>query len=251
VARRFAERIDGHGARVPDGNGGGSLHLPTALAESAAGKSPVAAPGFRQAADQMPRVVPRWRGRHKDDDDDDDDDFSRLSIAFPRLRRTAPSWPGALRLIADGAGTSRVRLAASVDDASAVDERRERLGFVTRAVARAAAKYAVTKAVKDRKGEVAGTIAELGANLLERADVRSWHLLPQELELIRLRVPPGTRVLWLEVGSGTTARQLQIPNVAVKAGSVTIVPVRIWRDSQLGTVPTDTVLSECVMLECR
>jgi hypothetical protein len=123
--------------------------------------------------------------------------------------------------------------------------------MVTRAVARAAAKYAVSKTVKDKKGEVAGSIAELGANLLERADVRSWHLLPQELELIRLRVRPGTRTLWLELGSGATARQLQIPEVAVKAGEVTIAPVRIWRDSQLGIVPADTGQSECVMLECR
>jgi hypothetical protein len=43
-----------------------------------------------------------------------------------------------------------------------------------RALARAVAKYA---AAKDRKGEVAGELANLGTVLLERADVRSWHLL--------------------------------------------------------------------------
>jgi hypothetical protein len=245
VARRFAQRIDGHEERIPSA-ATGPLLVPATASQDAVEVSPGATSGFRQPADQLPRIVPR-RHRHRDDDDD----FSQLSIAFPRLRRTAPSWPGELRLIADGASTPKVRLAASVDDASAVDERRERLGFVMRAVARAATKYAVTRAVKDEKGEVAGTIAELGANLLERADVRSWHLLPQRLELIRLRMPPGRRVLWLEVGGGSTARQLQIPNVAVKAGGVTIVPVRIWRDAQLGTVSTDTVPSGCVLLECR
>jgi hypothetical protein len=244
VARRVSERIDEPGGgRRADSRCGGSRGLDVS-------GSPVSVKVRKAVLDDaacLAREQSERRHRHHDDDDDD----GRLTIAFAALRRTIDPWRGPVRVITDGAGTPALRLAASVDDASAADERRERLGMVTRAVARAATKYAVARTVKEKKGAVAGTIAELGGNLMERADVRSWHLLPQELELIRLRVRPGTRLLWLEVGSGRSARQLQIPNVAVKAGAVTIVPVRIWRDSQLVIVPPDNDPSECVMLECR
>jgi hypothetical protein len=244
VARRFAERIEGVEAPAAPTADPAPARAP--LPASAMAFAPRAAIAMARQAESVPRMSPRRRVREHDDDDD-----SRLSIAFPRLQRTARAWPGALRLIADGAGTPEVRVTASVDAAALADERRERLGLVTRAVARAAVKYAVTKAVKDKKGEVAGTVAQLGANLLERADVRSWHLLPQELELLRLRVPPGSRVLWLEVGSGEAARQIQIPNVEVTAGRVTIVPIRLWPGSRLERVPTEIGASECVMLDCR
>jgi hypothetical protein len=58
-------------------------------------------------------------------------------------------------------------------------------------------------------------------------------------------------VLWLEVGTGGGVRQLRIPDVAVKAGSVTLVPVRLWRDTQMTSVPAGGAASECVVLECR
>lgn len=183
--------------------------------------------------------------------DDDDDGARILSIAFPMLRRSAPSWPGALQLTTDGAVTTIGRLAASVDDASRVDERRDRLGTVTRAVARAAAKYAITKAVEDNTGGVAGKLTELGANLLERGDVRSWHVLPQELELIRLRVKPGTRALTLEVGTGEGRRQLRISDVHVLAGTVAIVPVRLWRNTQLESDSSQVALTDCALPDCR
>jgi hypothetical protein len=126
---------------------------------------------------------------------------------------------------------------ANVDDASAADERRERTGMVTRAIARAATKYAVAKAVRDKTGKVGGTLADAASSLLERADVRSWHLLPQEVVLLRARVAPGTRTIHLEVGEGYAARHVDVGTVTVAAGGLAIVPVRLWRDPspELGT----------------
>ena len=196
----------------------------------------VSAPAFRQTP--MPTIAltrrgGRYRHRHHDDFDVD-----QLAVAFPVLRRSARVWSAELTLSADGAVTPALRLSANIDDATAADERRERLSVATRAVARAAAKYAVTKAVRDKKGEFAGSLAELGANMLERADIRSWFLLPQDVELIRLRVPAGTRSLWLSSGSGTTARELRLPDVVVAEGEVAIVPVRLWRDGS-ASLPVD------------
>jgi hypothetical protein len=128
-----------------------------------------------------------------------------------------------------------LRIATVIDDAAAVDERRDRVAMVARAVARASAKYAVTKAVKDKKGKTAGKVANLGASLLERADVRSWHLLPQEVQLFRATLPAGTRTLRLEVSDRDGPHTVEIGPVNVRVGAVTIVPHRLWRDRP--TVP--------------
>ena len=166
--------------------------------------------------------------------DDDDDGLGDLRLAFPALRRSPRPWAGAPRLLGDS--TARVvdslvaHVAASVDDASAADERRERGAIVTRELARAAARYAVTKAVRDKKGKVAGTVAEIASTMLERADVRSWHVLPQEVVLMRVRLPAGRHHLRIAVGDGANYRDVALGPVEVQAGAVAIVPARIWSE---------------------
>jgi Uncharacterized protein conserved in bacteria len=164
------------------------------------------------------------RRRHHDDDD------YHVTIAFPVLRRSPRPWGGDVRVTVDDLPVDGIAASAVVDDASAVDERRERTALAVRAAARAAAKFAVTKAIEEKKGEVAGKLANLGASLLERADVRSWHLLPQEISLIRVRVPAGTRAVRLQAGEGWAVRTVELGNVVVRRGEMSIVPVRLWRD---------------------
>ena len=164
--------------------------------------------------------------RHHTDDDVDD---YHMTIAFPALRRSARPFGATLRAGVEG-DTAGVRgIVAQVDDASAADERRERGAIIARAAARAAAKYAVVKAVRDKKGEVAGTLANLGASLLERADVRSWHLLPGEIALVRLRLPAGRQRVVLRIGEGALARSVEVGTVLVRPGSVQVAPVRLWQ----------------------
>ena len=162
------------------------------------------------------------RGHH-----DHDEEGYHLTVAFPSLRRSA-SPSGTPRVFVDSLAAPTPSLRAVLDDASAVDARRERIALATRAVARAVAKYSVTKAIEDKKGEDAGNIANFGASLLERADVRSWHLLPQELMLVRIRAVAGMRVVHVQIGEGETARTIDLGSVAVRGGQLTIVPVRLW-----------------------
>jgi hypothetical protein len=204
------------------------------------------------------RVGPPFGSRHsRRDDDDEDNDGHYLSIAFPALRRSARPWKGAVHLAVDDRPVrgGEVQLAAAVDDASAADERRERVALATRAIARAATKYVVTKAIKDKKGDVAGTIAELGASILERADVRSWHLLPQEITLLRLRLPAGAREVRLLVGGGQHAQVVDVGRVTILAGTVTIAPIRLWGDPPASsTRATESVVATvdtgCSSLHC-
>lgn len=166
---------------------------------------------------------------HRGDDDHDDGGYW-LALAVPALRRTARAWGGDASIRAVSSIGEAITLAAVVDDAAAADERRERVAMMARLAARAAARYAVTKAVKDNKGETAGRLVNFGASLLERADIRSWHLLPQEVQLLRLRLPAGAHSVQVEVRDGAHTRLVDVGPVTVRAGTVSIAPVRLWRD---------------------
>ena len=173
----------------------------------------------------------RSRRDHEYDRDGEDNGEGGywLSVAFPSLRRSARV-SGEPALLVDGASAASSRVASVLDDAAAADESRERTAWMARAVARATAKYVVVKAVKDKKGDVAGQVANLGAALLERADVRSWHLLPQQVTLLRMHVPAGERHLLVETGGGAGAGRVDVGPVTVRPGQVTIATVRLWTD---------------------
>lgn len=162
------------------------------------------------------------RGRRGHDRDQDDDGYW-LSVALPSLRRSLAHAPD-MALLVDGVDAGSARIGTVVDDAALADQGRERVALLSRAVVRAAAKYAISKAVKDKKGEVAGTIANVGASLLERADVRSWHLLPQEVVLLRVRLPSGQH--HLQVASGGDVVDVGLVNV--RPGTVTLGTARLW-----------------------
>lgn len=234
------DRDDLRGSDESRGRAIGRLGAIVRLASSPAGAS------FRQrdtTGGALPPVVdPKSRvekarvysDAHLRRGDDADDEEHHLSIVFPSLRRSPRPWAGLPRLSRDSGpdlvGAADLRTSASVDDASEVDERRERAGMISRELARAAAKYAVTRAVREKKGQVAGMIAEAGAALFERADVRSWHLLPQQVVVMRVRLPAGQHQLDVDVGEGANYRRVPLGPVDVRAGSVTIAPVRLWRE---------------------
>ena len=166
---------------------------------------------------------PRWEYAHHDGDDG-----YWLRVSFPSVRR-APLIRGEPNVMVDGARMVSAKIGSVLDDAVGADQERERAALIARAVARSAVKYAVTKAVKDSKGEVAGSIANIGAALLERADVRSWHVLPQMITLFRVSVPAGQRHVQLDVGEGL--EPVDLGAVVVRAGQVTIASARMWRET--------------------
>jgi hypothetical protein len=62
--------------------------------------------------------------------------------------------------------------------------------------------------------------------------VRSWHLLPQEVELLRARVPAGTRSIRVEVEGDGPRRIIELGTVTMRSRALTIVPVRLWREGR-------------------
>jgi hypothetical protein len=120
---------------------------------------------------------------------------------------------------------------ASLSRGVIADFQAERTLVIARTVARGAAKLAITKGAEKKleekneaAGKLIGLIGNIGNVLLERADTRSWHLLPAGISFARLQLPPGDHQLQIEVG----ARAITVDPVTVRAGVVSIVSARAW-----------------------
>lgn len=173
-----------------------------------------------------------------------DADLVFLRVAWPELREaSAPAAPATLRA-ADGDSTAELRARAEgprfrADLSRAVREahRGSQPRRVAKSLMRALAKLSIAEGIEEAVseedetlGEVLGAAAQVGGALLERADTRSWHLLPGRLELYLLRLPPGTHRLEARVGRGGGAGgRIPVGPVEVEAGRLRVVTAREWR----------------------
>lgn len=166
-----------------------------------------------------------------------------LRVAWPVLAEEGSPGPTP-RLVAAPGSTGEHALAASgpawrADLSGAL--RQEFEGDLTRIVAtsilRAVAKYSLAKALEEEvseedetAGEVVGLVANLGGALLERADTRSWNLLPGRLALVRLRLPAGTPYALELRREGRRAEERRVPlrTVTLRPGELRILSVRTW-----------------------
>jgi hypothetical protein len=110
-------------------------------------------------------------------------------------------------------------------------------GIVAKAIVRATTKYLVVKAVKEEikeedktLGTIFGFLGNAAAVATERADTRSWHLLPGAIRVARLPVPAGTHSIAVELEPYRNAkpRRIELGEVSVRPGSVTILSLRSW-----------------------
>ena len=155
-----------------------------------------------------------------------------LTIAWPTFARPEPA-PRAMAVSAwdgDSLVASDIPMhVASLSDAVVSDFRRQRAAIFSRAVARAATKYWLSEQAEKKK-KWAGLLVNAAGDLLEHADTRSWHLLPGEVSLIRLRVPAGTHTLAADLSDPRRGRpaHLELGQVTVRAGETRIVTARAW-----------------------
>ncbi len=106
----------------------------------------------------------------------------------------------------------------------------DRIGRIkAKAVARALAKYAATKATEEAlKGKGGNDLLSMGVGLAmtalavasENADTRHWAFLPDEIRLARLRLAPGTYNLTAQL---TVGRAISLGQVTVAAGKAKVV----------------------------
>jgi hypothetical protein len=155
-----------------------------------------------------------------------------LKVAWPVYRSEYRATPG-VRLAGFGDGAS-FATTADLSRSVVADFEADRALIIARTLVRGTAKMALAKSAEkslEEKNEVAGRLAGLlgniGSVLLERADTRSWHLLPAGLSIVRVRLPAGEHDLSVELGNAD-GRAVPLGTVAVRPGHVSILPVRDW-----------------------
>ena len=161
-------------------------------------------------------------------------DATSLGWLIPDAAATSPEGEG------DGPGFAPPAVPgsqiASADLSGAVigDFNRQAPEMLVKSVARAAVKYAVVQAIEDgaRKeddtlGDVAAVVGNAFAALTERADTRSWTLLPAHIQIVRLPLLPGRHEVRV-AAEGANAPTLDLGEVEVRPGRVSVVSVRAW-----------------------
>lgn len=148
---------------------------------------------------------------------------TRVRIAWPAFRRPAAFAPA--HVIADDAalGDDAATLRASLSDAVAGDFRRDRGARLTRLLVRATAHAAAVSEVA-RKHKDLGSLLGTVSNAVERADTRSWQLLPGIVSITRLRLPVGMHAISVDV-DGT--RRI-VDSVRIERGGLAFATTRVW-----------------------
>jgi uncharacterized protein len=151
-----------------------------------------------------------------------------LKVAWPVYQ--ADTRPEGARLLLS-ADTIDFMRAADVSRGVVKDFEDERTLIVARTIARGTAKLALAKGAErsledknEAAAKIVGLLGNIGSVLTERADTRSWHLLPAGITVARVRLPAGKHDMTIEVDGRTVA----LHDIEVTAGGFAVVPARIW-----------------------
>lgn len=159
-----------------------------------------------------------------------------LKLSWP-VHRLEASRPAGVRV---AVGDTAVA-APLVEDVSSdvVREFEEGRGWiVTRTVARALSRYLLAREAEEKVGGeewgwIVRRLLNLVGNALERADTRSWTLLPDRISVARLSLPPGEHAVRVELlSSGGGVEVLDLGMVAVRPGERVFRSVRVWGTEQ-------------------
>lgn len=138
--------------------------------------------------------------------------------------------------------TGRPLMSADLSGAVVHDFNLKAPGILVKSIARAAVKYTVVQEIEEgaRKedetlGDVAAVVGNVFAALTERADTRSWTLLPAQLQLVRLELPAGEHPIRVAIDRGgsvsrdsAAGRVMELGTVDVRPGRTTVLSARAW-----------------------
>lgn len=167
--------------------------------------------GYRHSVNRSP-VATKW-----------------LRLSWPALRRT-PLPTADMSLKVDSLEHPVRGPVGDVSGAVAQDLRRARPALVMRMVARAGVKTAAVEALDGDNEWVGSVLSAIGAGV-ERADVRSWQLLPGNIRTVRITVPSGTHSPVLYVGETLGRVPVRLLPTHFAPHSVTVLDTRVWRDA--------------------
>lgn len=113
-----------------------------------------------------------------------------LSLAVPKFVKR--SLPVARVVLSEGTSSATAEVVEDVNDI-AEKSLNDRLPLITaRAVARMVAKNIAAGKAKKEGGDLLGFALDIATAVSERADTRTWSLLPGNIQMARLPLPAGT-----------------------------------------------------------
>jgi hypothetical protein len=171
-----------------------------------------------------------------------------LKVAWPEMRRSSEPIRGAKISARSQSALDpdltvptipTVRTVLNLDLSSAAMSAYDDVivGIVAKTIARATGKYLLVQAVKEEakeedetSGFLVGLLGNAAAAASERADTRSWNLLPGTIRIARMTLPSGVHSIELALDALQQKEPLRVDlgEVAVRPGSVTILPIRSW-----------------------
>ncbi len=160
-----------------------------------------------------------------------------IKVAYPEFRVKPKGTAYATLRVGDT--VVRTELFEDVN-AIAIGSLMDRMGRVkAKMIARAIAKFLAAKATEvgvakasgnSGLGALFGAAASVAGAATEKADLRSWLLLPSSIDVAKAYVPVGKHkvTVTLHSASGGVLRTLALPDVEVRAGKKTFLQVRTY-----------------------
>jgi hypothetical protein len=153
-----------------------------------------------------------------------------LRIAVPAFPARPPGERPGYAVVRAGAESARTELAEDVGAIArrGLGDRMPRILF--RTILRGLGKYALTRGVENKMGELAGTLANLITAATEKADTRSWITLPNTIHVARLVLPPGTHDIAVDCyhADGELRETVSFADVSVGPGEIRFLSHRTY-----------------------
>lgn len=176
----------------------------------------------------------------------DEDPTAQIAHALNGAYVLKLAWP-AYELEANRAASIRVRIGDTTVAAELMEDVSNRVmrdfhyekpEILVRAVGRGLGKYLlfreIEKKAEKQGGDLAAFVAarlfNVSANIMEQADTRGWSLLPDQITVIRLTLPPGEHLMGAEVlaADGSVAYVEDWGTIAAKPGETVFLTRRVW-----------------------
>lgn len=124
----------------------------------------------------------------------------------------------------NGEFAGRTVILHDIEETAIKNLEEKKAGMAAKRVAGRVTKAVVADQIKRRtNSELLGALTEIALVVSDQADIRSWRLLPRDLQILRLAVPEGTHVIRVRpVGDSDLPEQ----TVEVKAGKKVFLSFR-------------------------
>ncbi len=109
---------------------------------------------------------------------------------YPMLRPVR-SFTKSAKMAIEGGPSGKSQFLYSIQDAAIKTLEGDYAALVARRVGGVVAKAVVSDQIR-QKNKALGDLAWIAMNIADRADLRHWSTLPQSIQLVRLKVKPGT-----------------------------------------------------------